>query len=78
MIAALDACKAAGILKEVEDEGAFWETRDLKTLARNINASTDMIQRVCGSLEQAIENRVESPVKTSRGCARVSAEGGDQ
>ncbi len=78
VIAALDACKAAGILKEVEDEGAFWETRDLKTLARNINASTDMIQRVCGSLEQAIENRVESPVKTSRGCARVSAEGGDQ
>ncbi len=72
VLAALDACKAAGILKEVEDEGGFWETRDLKTLARNINASTDMIQRVCGSLKQALENRVESPIDTSRGCVRVS------
>lgn len=51
VIAALDTCEAAGIFKEVEDEGGFWETRDLKVLARNLNEAAALIQRVFGSLK---------------------------
>jgi hypothetical protein len=75
VIAALDACKAAGILKEVEDEGGFWEARDLKALARNINASTNMIRRVYGSFERVRARRVVSPIKTCRTRVRLASEG---
>ena len=74
VIAALDACKAAGILKEVEDEGGFWGTRDLKVLARNINASTDMIRRVYGQFRRAVGSRVVSPIETCRNYVRVASE----
>jgi len=72
VIAALDACKAAGILKEVIDEGGFWETRDMKTLARNINASTDMIRRVYENLNRALGGRVASPIESCRNYVRVA------
>ncbi len=71
VIAALDACRAAGILKEVDDEGEFWNTRDMKTLARNINASTDMIRRVYENLSRALGGRVASPIETCRNYVRV-------
>ncbi len=63
VIAALDACEAAGILKEVEDEGGFWETRDLKMLARNINASTNMTRRGHGKTKRVLRRRVVSPIE---------------
>ena len=74
VIAALDACKAAGILKDVEDEGGFWETRDLKALARNMNASTDMVRRGYETLSRVLGRRVASPIKTSRNYLRVASE----
>jgi len=44
VISMLGLCKEAGILKSVHDEGEYWQSRDLDVLARNINASTDMIR----------------------------------
>jgi len=70
VIAALDACKAAGILKEVEDEGGFWKTRDLKELAKNLNATTALIQRVLGSLKSSGWD-VTSPIEESQNIMRV-------
>lgn len=46
VIKMLDLCKEAGVLREVKDEGHFWETRDLKVLAENINASTQMLKKM--------------------------------
>ncbi len=63
VIAALDACKGAGILKEVEDEGRFWRTRDPKALAKNLNETAAMIQRVLGSLENCGWG-ITSPVRS--------------
>ncbi len=75
VIAALDACRSAGILKDVEDEGGFWETRDMTTLAGNINANTAMIRRVHEQLRCALGNRVESPIESCRNYVRVTSEG---
>ncbi len=74
VIAALDACRSAGIIREVEDEGGFWETRDMTTLAGNINASTDTISRVHEQLRRALGNRVESPIETCRNYVRAASE----
>jgi hypothetical protein len=53
----LDFCKDAGILKRVLDDGQFYETRDIQELARNLNASTEMIQAVTGVLKGTAKKR---------------------
>jgi len=57
VIRMLDVCKEAGILKDVHDEGEFWESRDLEVLARNINLSTATIQ--------AVGNALKGPAKSA-------------
>jgi hypothetical protein len=51
VIKILDLCKEAGILKNVHDEGEFWQTRDLEVLAKNINESTATILAVGAMLK---------------------------
>ena len=59
----LDICKAHGILSYVYDEGEFFESRDLKVLARNINDSTNFIMALYENLERALgKKNVESPI----------------
>ena len=68
VITILDFCKHLGIVKEVHDEGDYWETRDIKVLAGNINESTTMIQGLCSALRNAIDGqgKIESPIDNSQ------------
>ena len=75
VIAALDACRAEGILEKVVDEGGFWETRDLEVLATNINRSTGMILGVFDSLKSRLGVEVVSPIEASRNLMRVVRKG---
>ncbi len=74
VIRMLDLCGEAGILESVTDEGRFYETRDLEELARNINASTDMIRAAAGTFRRLMEGRgfeVDAPVEQSANYMRV-------
>jgi len=63
VIRILDECKRLGILKRVNDEGDYWQTRDLSKLGQNINESTKMIQGLFGMLSQAFgKENVEAPI----------------
>ena len=42
----LDMLKAEGFEVDVSDEGHYWQTRDLKVLAKNINDYTSLISSV--------------------------------
>ncbi len=64
VIAALDACKAAGILREVEDEGEFWETRELKLLTSNRRRGIELIGTVLERLKPALLGRTASRTTT--------------
>ena len=44
------------------DEAEFWETRDLKVLAKNINESTAFIAQFHGALKGALGDRIEGPI----------------
>ena len=57
VIAMLDACKEAGILKSVSDEGNYWKTRDVEELAKNINASTDMLRAISAALKSPAKKK---------------------
>lgn len=54
----LDLCKESGILERVEDQGGYWESRDLKVLAENINASTEFMKIASKALQQIGEKKL--------------------
>ena len=61
VIRILDECKRLGILKEVKDEGKYWETRDIRVLGENINESTEMLQSFSKKLSKT-GFRIEAPI----------------
>ena len=65
VIKMLDLCKEAGILKNVYDEGNYWETRNLKVLANEINISTKLLKSLFGALKEVAQEpfRVVSKIE---------------
>ncbi len=53
------------------DEAEFWETRDLKVLAENINESTAFIAQFHDALKGALGDRTESPIEACRNIVRI-------
>jgi hypothetical protein len=74
VIQLLDMLKAEGFNVDVYDEGHYWETRDIKVLAKNINESTALISAVLGGLKSAAEQQgivVEAPIEDSKNYMKV-------
>ena len=67
----LDMLKAEGFDVDVYDEGGYWQTRDLKVLAKNINDYTSLISSVLGGLKSAAGEKgmvVDAPIE---GCKNI-------
>jgi len=65
IIKLLDLLKEKGFEVEVVDEGGYWETRDLKVLAKNLNESTSSIMAIGGLIKSGAKQlgmTVESAV----------------
>jgi len=58
VIRMLDLCKEEGILEKVEDQGGYWETRNLNVLAENINASTEFMKMASKALTHIGEEKL--------------------
>lgn len=58
VIKLLDICREEGILEQVNDEGDYWETRDLEVLAENINASTAFMKIASKALRKIGEKKL--------------------
>jgi len=74
VIQLLDMLKKEGFEVDVYDEGEYWQTRDLKVLAKNINESTAVISSVLGGLKSAAEERgmvVDAPIETCKNIMKV-------
>ena len=61
VIRMLDECKRLGILKDVRDDGEYWETRDVRVLGGNINESTEMLQDISKKLSKT-GFRIKAPI----------------
>ena len=66
IIKLLDILKEKGFEVEVVDEGGYWETRDMKVLAKNLNESTssilaigDMIKSGAQKLGMTVESAID-------------------
>ena len=56
LIAMLDAAKGLGFDVEVSDEGQYWETRDIKVLAKNIGVYNVFIAGMAGMLKDSLKD----------------------
>ena len=71
----LDLLKAEGfIMTDIYDEGDYYQTRDIKILAKNINESTAMISSILGGLQQAAKKNgmtVEAPIEKCQNYMKI-------
>ena len=77
IIKLLDLLKEKGFEVEVVDEGGYWETRDLKVLAKNLNESTSGILAIGGLIRSGAEQlgmTVESAIDDCENYMEVQSE----
>ena len=71
----LDMLKSEGFtMVDIYDEGDYYQTRDIKILAKNINESTAMIAGILGGLQQAAKKNgmtVEAPIEKCQNYLKV-------
>jgi len=75
VIKMLDLLKESGFTVEVHDDGHFWETRDLKTLADNINDYTALIKNIFGTIKTCCNKNgftLQAPIATSENYLKVT------
>ena len=75
VIQLLDLLKAEGFtMADIYDEGEYWETREIKVLAKNINESTSMISSILGGLQSIAKEKgmvVEAPIEKCQNYLKV-------
>jgi hypothetical protein len=80
VVALLDEAQRLGILGNVTDEGAFWETRSLERLTKEIGEQTAMLAGLLGVLKDAMgqapgAGTVEAPIAAYPNFEHLEAEG---
>jgi hypothetical protein len=79
VISILDICKYIDILEEVNDEGEYWETRDLSKLGDNITESTKGILALVGDLTKLYPaDKMEAPINKCKNIMRVKGSDKDE
>lgn len=64
VIQLLDMLKTEGFtMVDIDDEGEYWETKDISVLAKNINESTALISSVLGGLQSKIKGKTEMTIE---------------
>jgi hypothetical protein len=75
VIRLLDACKKIGILKEVSDEGNYWDKRDVPALVKEIGEWDSMIAAFGGALKDATGGNIVAPIFSYTNFENLEARG---
>lgn len=62
VVAMLDQAKTLGCLGDVNDEGKFWENRDVKALVNEVGSWNQMIAAFGGKLKDLLGDGIEMPI----------------
>lgn len=62
IVALLDAAKDLGLLREVGDEGEYWEKRDVTALADQVRYWNTAIAGLAGRIKDMVGGAAESPI----------------
>ena len=75
VVAMLDAAKKLGFDVTVNDEGGYWEKRDLQALVKEIGQWDQFIAAFGGALKDATSMTLEAPILTRKDFEKLEAEG---
>ncbi len=73
----LDFAKELGILEDVNDEGDYWETRDMEALGRTVGEWNHLIAAFAGRLKDALGDNVVAPITKFTDFEHLEAKGRD-
>jgi hypothetical protein len=65
VIALLDKARELGCLGKVDDEGGFWDARDLQALVQQVGSWNEMLAALAGKLKDGASDRpyaIEAPI----------------
>ena len=77
VINVFDLLKQEGFIVEVNDEGDYWETRDLKALAKSLNEYTGMLESISGQLHEVTKDtdiKIEAEIDKCKNYLKVNDE----
>lgn len=74
----LDQAAEIGVLKEVRDEGGFWQKRDLKALAQEIGDWNTLLAGFAGRLRDAFGESVEAEIAKFPDFEHLEVKGRDE
>ena len=74
----LDHAKELGILKEVSDEGDFFEKRDIPALVNTIADWNAFIAAGVGAIDELVGDKAAAPIKDFPNFEHLEAKGQDQ
>jgi hypothetical protein len=75
VIKMLDHAKKLGILASVNDEGEFWERRDLKALVQQVGQWNEQIAGLVGQMKDLLGGDIQSPITQFADFEHLEAEG---
>jgi hypothetical protein len=71
----LDHAKAMGILESVNDEGHFWENRDVKILVETVCQWNNQMAAIVGQFKDHMRGEVVAPITEYPNFEHLEAEG---
>jgi hypothetical protein len=75
VIHVLDHAQTLGILKEVSDEGSYWEKRDVRSLAEEVVQWNQQIAGLAGKMKDLLGGDVEAAIMKFQNFEHLEAEG---
>jgi hypothetical protein len=75
VIRLLDVCKKIGILKSANDEGLYWDKRDVPALVKEIGEWDSMIATFGGALKDATGGNIVAPIFSYTNFENLEAKG---
>jgi hypothetical protein len=75
VIRVLDHAGILGILKEVIDEGSYWEKRDVRSLAEEVVRWNQQIAGFVGKMKDLLGDDVEAAILKFQNFEHLEAEG---
>ena len=75
VIRLLDQAKALGILESVNDEGGYWENRDVKALVETVGQWNSMLAGLVGQFKDQFSGMVVAPITDFPNFEHLEAEG---
>lgn len=71
----LDHARTLGILKAVDDEGAYWENRDVRSLAEEVVRWNEQMAGLAGQMKDLLGDDVEAAIMKFQSFEHLEAKG---